>query len=168
MKLYQALAESTIFAKAIVKDGHSNRVLTVYNDRLLITRFDGDVDNCDYDTWHLANTPTLEELNEDGYSTNPFFHGFDKRFYKSAIAFSIKSALQKALMSVERIETAPTELMILEALNKIIKEVSNADALVSNAVCLLTKKGDFKPVSVMIEEGKAYNKAMKKSQTKKG
>jgi len=168
MKLYEALAESINFPRAIVKDGHPNCVLTVYNNRLLITRFEDDVDNCDYDDWHLANTPTLEELNEDGYSTHCFFHGFDTHFYKSAIAFSIKSALQKAFILVERIEKAPTDLMISETLNKIIKEVSNVEALVGNALGLLTNKGDFKPVSLMIEECKAYNKAMKKSRTKKG
>lgn len=159
MKLYEALAEAMNFDGAIVSEKHPNRVLTVHNDRLLITRFYGDVDNCDYDEWHLANTPTLEELNEDGYSIH-LFHGFDTRFYETAIAFSIKSALQNALMCAERIESAPTELMLSEALNKIIKEASNADALAGNALCLLTNKGDFKPVSVMVEEGKACNKAI--------
>ena len=104
----------------------------------------------------------MEELNEDGYSIHLFFHGFDKRFYKSAIAFSIKSALQNAVMLAERIETAPTGLMLSETLNKIIKETINADALSGNALCLLTNKGDYKPVSVMVEEGKAYSKSMKK------
>lgn len=168
MKLYEALAEAMRFDRAIVSEKHPNRVLTVFNDRLLITRFYGDVNNCAYDEWHLANTPTLEELNEGGYYIHQFFHGFDKRFYKSAIVFSIKSALQNALMLAERIETVPNELMLSEALNKIIKEAINADALSGNALCLLTNKGDSKPVSVMVEEGKAYSKLMKKSQTNKG
>lgn len=168
MKLYEALAGAMNFDRAIVGEKHPNRILTVYNDRLLITRFYGDVNNCDYDECHLANTPTLKELNEDGYSIHHSFHGFDKRFYKSAIAFSIKSALQNALMLAERIETAPNELMLSEALNKIIKEANNANALSGNALYLLTNKSDCKLVSVMVEEGKAYSKLMKKSQTKKG
>lgn len=49
MKLYEALAGAMNFDRAIVGEKHPNRILTVYNDRLLITRFFGDVNNCDYD-----------------------------------------------------------------------------------------------------------------------
>ena len=98
---------------------------------------------------------------------NHFFDPFNKWVYKCAIVSAIKLELQKSLAAVERIEKENL-LVTLKQLNAIRHFVSEADALAANGVVLLGKVREYKPVSLLIEEGKAFNKAMKKSLNTKG
>ena len=92
---------------------------------------------------------------------------YDKMVYKDAIVSAIKLELQKALAAVELIEKENL-LVTLKQLNAIRHFVSDADALAGNGVVLLGNAREYKPVSLLIEEGKAFNKAMKKSLNTKG
>ena len=96
-----------------------------------------------------------------------FFGTFNKWVYKCAFVSGIKLELQKALAADERLEKDN----IFAALGQLVdirQFVSDAEALSSNGVVLLGKVRDYKPVSLLIEEGKAYNKEMKKSLNTKG
>ena len=166
MKFYEALAQAQKGGR-ILSTKNTNKVWVVDNDRLLETYFNKELDEADNTSWHLAKTPSAQQLNEPDYVVFHFFDPFNKWIYKCAIASAIKLELQKALATVERIEKDN----IFAALGQLVdirEFVSDAEALASNGVVLLGKVRDYKPVSLLIEEGKAYNKEMKKSLNTKG
>lgn len=166
MKLYEALVQAKNGGR-ILSAKNTNKVWVVDNDRLLETYFSEELDEADNTSWHLAKTPSAQQLNEPDYVVDHFFDSFNKWVYKCAIVSAIKLELQKALAAVERIEKENL-LVSLKQLNAIRHFVSEADALAGNGVVLLGKVREYKPVSLLIEEGKAYNKAMKKSLNTKG
>lgn len=166
MKFYEALAQAQKGGR-ILSAKNTNKVWVVDNDRLLETYFSEELDEADNTSWHLAKTPSAQQLNETDYVVNHFFDPFNKWVYKCAIVSAIKLELQKALAAVERIEKEQL-LETLTQLNAIRHFVSEADALAGNGVVLLGKVREYKPVSLLIEEGKAFNKAMKKSTSTKG
>lgn len=166
MKFYEALAQAQKGGR-ILSAKNTNKVWVVDNDRLLETYFSEELDEADNTSWHLAKTPSAQQLNETDYVVNHFFDPFNKWVYKCAIVSAIKLELQKALAAVERIEKENL-LVTLTQLNAIRHFVSEADALAGNGVGLLGKVREYKPVSLLIEEGKAFNKAMKKSTSTKG
>lgn len=166
MKFYEALAQAQKGGR-ILSAKNTNKVWVVDNDRLLETYFSEELDEADNTSWHLAKTPSAQQLNETDYVVNHFFDPFNKWVYKCAIVSAIKLELQKALAAVERFEKENL-LVTLTQLNAIRHFVSEADALAGNGVGLLGKVREYKPVSLLIEEGKAFNKAMKKSTSTKG
>lgn len=166
MKFYEALAQSQKGGR-ILSTKNTNKVWVVDNDRLLETYFSKELDEADNTSWHLAKTPSAQQLNEPDYVVAHFFDPFNKWIYKCAIASVIKLELQKALAAVELIEKENL-LVSLKQLNAIRHFVSDADALAGNGVVLLGNAREYKPVSLLIEEGKAFNKATKKSLNTKG
>ena len=166
MKFYEALAQAQKGGR-ILSTKNTDKVWVVDNDRLLETYFSKELDEADNTSWHLAKTPSAQQLNEPDYVVFHFFDPFNKWIYKCAIASEIKLELQKALAAVELIEKENL-LETLKQLNDIRHFVSEADALAGNGVVLLGNAREYKPVSLLIEEGKAYNKAMKKSLNTKG
>lgn len=166
MKFYEALAQAQKGGR-ILSTKNTNKVWVVDNDRLLETYFNKELDEADNTSWHLAKTPSAQQLNEPDYVVVRFFNSFNKWVYKCAIASAIKLELQKALAAVELIEKENL-LVTLKQLNAIRHFVSDADALAGNGVVLLGNAREYKPVSLLIEEGKAFNKAMKKSLDTKG
>ena len=166
MKFYEALAQAQKGGR-ILSAKYANKVWVVDNNRLLETYFSKELDEADNVNWHLAKTPSAQQLNEPDYMVHHFNDMYDKMVYKDAIVSAIKLELQKALAAVERIEKDN----IFAALGQLVdirEFVSDAEALASNGVVLLGKVRDYKPVSLLIEEGKAYNKEMKKSLNTKG
>ena len=166
MKFYEALAQAQKGGR-ILSTKNTNKVWAVDNDRLLETYFSEELDEADNTSWHLAKTPSAQQLNEPDYVVDHFFDPFNKWVYKCAFVSGIKLELQKALAAVERIEKENL-LVTLEQLNDIRHFVSEADELAGNGLVLLGNAREYKPVSLLIEEGKSYNKAMKKSLNTKG
>ena len=166
MKFYEALAQAQKGGR-ILSTKNTNKVWAVDNDRLLETYFSEELDEADNTSWHLAKTPSAQQLNEPDYVVDHFFDPFNKWVYKCAFVSGIKLELRKALAAVERIEKENL-LVTLEQLNDIRHFVSEADTLAGNGLVLLGNAREYKPVSLLIEEGKAYNKAMKKSLNTKG
>ena len=166
MKLYEALTQAQKGGR-ILSAKNTNKVWVVDNDRLLETYFNKELDAADNENWHLAKTPSSQQLNEPDYMVHHFDDVYNNWVYKDAIVGAIKLELQKALAAVERIEKDDI-LATLTQLNAIRHFVSDADALAGNGVVLLGKGREYKSVSLLIEEGKAFNKAMKKSLNTKG
>ena len=166
MKFYEALAQAQKGGR-ILSAKYANKVWVVDNNRLLETYFSKELDEADNVNWHLAKTPSAQQLNEPDYMVHHFNDMYDKMVYKDAIVSAIKLELQKALAAVELIEKENL-LVTLEQLNDIRHFVSEADELAGNGLVLLGNAREYKPVSLLIEEGKAFNKATKKSLNTKG
>ena len=166
MKFYEALAQAQKGGR-ILSAKYANKVWVVDNDRLLETYFSKKLDEADNINWHMAKTPSGQQLNEPDYMVHHFYNMYNNWVYKDAIVSAIKLDLKKALAAVERIEKDDI-LATLKQLGDIRYFVSDVGVLAGNGLVLLGKAKEYKSVSLLIEEGKAFNKAMKKSLNTKG